>query len=121
MRIATELTEPFSDKQIPFYYLSELGRHETIRGFGRGRFRANDMILASLEYRYPIWRRIDATFFVDTGKVSNNLADEFNTDNLEVTFGAGLRLFNRNGLILKTEFGRSDDGVRYYFSLNQGL
>ena len=39
LRVAAETTEKFSGETIPFYYLSELGESETIRGFKRGRFR----------------------------------------------------------------------------------
>ena len=58
LRFAFERTKPLSGKKVPFYYLSELGETETIRGFKRGRFRDNDMVLGSLEYRYPIWREL---------------------------------------------------------------
>jgi len=47
LRLAGEITEPFSDREVPFYYLSELGRGETIRGFSRGRFRARDTVRAT--------------------------------------------------------------------------
>ncbi|KAA3618604.1 MAG: hypothetical protein DWQ05_06495 [Calditrichaeota bacterium] len=120
-RIAAETTEPFGDKKIPFYYLSELGSEETIRGFSRGRFRDRDMFLGSLEYRYPILRMVDAYIFADAGKVAFDITKEMDTKNLQTGYGGGVRVYNSGGLVLKTEFGVSDDGGRFYFSLNKGL
>ncbi len=121
LRIAAEFTRPFTGKTIPFYYLSEIGRYETIRGFKRGRFHDRDRLLASIEYRYPIWNMCDAYLFADAGKVAYNLATPPPGDNLIAGYGAGIRVYNSGGLVLKTELGFSEDGARYYLTLNKGL
>ena len=122
-RIAGELTEPFKDREIPFYYLSELGRRETIRGFARGRFRDRDMALASVEYRYPIWQgrgdyRANFALFADVGQVSRDLVHGASLDDLQTGFGFGLRVWGKEGLAVTFEAARSDEGWRYYFVLN---
>ena len=118
LRVAGEVTEPLSDREIPFYYLSELGRHEIIRGFTRGRFRDRDMVLGSAEYRYPIWHSgADALLFVDAGKVSEDIFDEF-TDHFHVSYGVGIRVWSRRGLITGLEIGWSADEIRIHFGLN---
>ena len=122
-RIAGEITEPFKDREIPFYHLSELGRRETIRGFARGRFRDRDMALASVEYRYPIWQgrsHYSANFalFADVGQVSRDLVHEASLDDFQSAFGFGLRVWGEEGLVVKFEVARSDEGWRYYFVLN---
>ena len=121
LRFAAETTEPLDGKTIPFYYLSELGEQETIRGYDRGRFRGRDMMLGSIEYRYPVWRQMSIYLFTDAGKVMHAIEDEFNADDLQYGYGAGLRVFNNGGLILKTEVGISDEKTRFYFTLNKGL
>jgi len=119
LRIAGEITEPISSKEIPFYYLSELGRTGTIRGFERGRFRDRDMILGSLEYRYPVWiHGIDALFFIDAGKVSPNIFDDNSGNEFNVSYGTGFRIWTKEGLVSKLEIGWSDDGMRITFGLN---
>ena len=122
-RVAGEITEPFEDREIPFYYLSELGRRETIRGFSRGRFRDSDMLLASAEYRYPIWGArdeygADFLLFADTGRVSSDLLGEMAMDDLQTGFGFGLRLWDQGGVIARFEAAKSVDGWRLYFVLN---
>ncbi len=113
-RLAATFVDPVSDRQVPFYSLSELGRTNTIRGFRRGRFRDRDMVLGSIEYRYPVWRAMDALFFVDAGQVSNSI----DTDDLQFTFGGGFRVWGKKGTFLRLEIGVSDDGVRFHFFLN---
>ena len=118
LRLAGEITEPFSDREVPFYYLSELGRGETIRGFSRGRFRARDMVLGSLEYRYPIWAKADAILFVDVGQVAEDIFNDLSTDNFEVGYGGGVRIWGKEGLVTSFVIGKSSDGFRVYFGLN---
>ncbi len=113
-RLAASFVDPISDRQVPFYSLSELGKAGSIRGFKRGRFRDFDMILGSVEYRYPVWRAMDALFFVDAGQVSDNI----DANDLQFTFGGGFRVWGEKGTFLRLEVGVSDDGVRFHFSLN---
>jgi len=122
-RVAGEMTDPLKGREIPFYHLSELGRRETIRGFARGRFRDRDMMLASVEYRYPVWRGRDNNgvgfvLFADAGQVSPDLVQEASLDEFRSGFGFGLRMWNEGGLVAKVEAARSSEGWRYYFVLN---
>lgn len=122
-RVAGETTEPLSaDRHIPFYYLSDMGRWVAVRGFEQGRFRERDMVLASLEYRYPILPLgLDFLWFVDTGQVATDLAHDFDFDALETTFGAGIRSYNENGEGLRLEVAKTRDGFRASFGLNRTL
>jgi outer membrane protein assembly factor BamA len=123
LRVAAQRMDPLEGRSIPFYDLSELGRKETIRGFSRGRFRDRDMILASAEYRYPIWRNwdeygIDFLLFADAGQVSPDLFEEASWENFQMGLGFGMRLWDQDGLALKLEAGWSAEEWRIYFVLN---
>ena len=121
LRMAGEITDPSENRKIPFYYLSELGRRETIRGFKRGRFRDRDMLLASVEYRYPIRKTstngIDFLFFADAGQVSPDLMREASMNAFQTGFGFGLRVWDEGGVVAKLEAAKSVDGWRFYFVL----
>lgn len=121
LRLAGEFNRALSGKKIPFYYLSEIGYRETVRGFKRGRFRANDMILGSLEYRYPIWTYVDAVLFVDAGKVSEDIFEDFSTKDFHVGYGGGMRIWGFKGMVAKFELGKSKDGIRFYFVLSKAI
>ncbi len=118
LRVAGELTRPLSDREIPFYYLSELGRQETIRGFSRGRFRDRDMVLASVEYHYPVWRMINAMLFVDVGHVADDVFNDLSRDNFEFGYGGGIQVWGSEKLTTTFFVGKSQDELRFYFNLN---
>jgi len=118
LRMGSEITEPFPDKEIPFYYLSELGEDISFRGFDRGRFRDNDLILGTAEFRFPVSRMLEGMFFSDVGKVAHNLFRDFTFRNLQITFGGGLRLVSPDGSVTKLEIGKSQDGFLVKFTLN---
>jgi len=123
VRLAAQRNDPMQDRTIPFYNLAELGETETIRGFKRGRFRDRDMILGSLEYRWPVWRSweeygVDFLIFGDAGQVSNDLFEGVYIDDFKTGVGGGLRFWGRAGLILRIEAGHSENGWRFYFVLN---
>jgi outer membrane protein assembly factor BamA len=120
---AGEVRRPYDNSVIPFYYLSELGTAESIRGFARGRFRDRDMLLGSLEYRYPVWRNwnergMDLILFADTGQVANNIFEEAEMKNFKTGVGFGYRLWNLKGLVSTLYMAHSEDGWRIYFELN---
>ncbi|MEE9554957.1 MAG: BamA/TamA family outer membrane protein [candidate division Zixibacteria bacterium] len=119
LRLAARTTEPFKNKSIPFYYLSDIGRLETLRGFSRARFRDFDNLLGSIEYRYPLMPNyLDAFLFVDIGQVSPDIFNELALDDFETTFGGGVRIWNHEGNILTLQLGKSRERLRAYLSLN---
>lgn len=119
VRASGIITEPFLDRSIPFYYLSDLGRQETIRGFKRGRFRDRDMAFASVEYRFPVAPTLDSFIFLDSGQVAHDLVKDFSTDDLQFGYGWGLNILSQNRLAAQFVIGKSTDGFRVYFNLNQ--
>ena len=122
LRIAAETTEEFSGKTIPFYYLSELGESETIRGFKRSRFLDKDMFLGSLEYNYPVWRDLlDAGLFIDAGQVSSNIFGKFSPDEFHYGYGGALKIWGKDNILAQVMVGRSKDMTRYYFNFNKRL
>ncbi len=119
LRVSGAVVEQYADRQIPFYYLSELGHKETIRGFKRGRFRDNDMVLGSLEYRYPLMTPVDAVLFLDAGQVADNIFNDFSADNFHYGYGGGFNIWTENSIAAQLILGKSKDGLRFYLNLNQ--
>lgn len=121
LRLAAEFTDTFGNRQIPFYYLSEIGRSETVRGFDRGRLRDKDMALGSVEYIYPIWEMIRAHLFFDTGTVAPNILKDFDKRNLKNGYGIAFSFRNEAGVATDFTIGHSRDGFRFYLSLDKIL
>jgi len=115
-RVAGEFTDPLPGRQTPFYWLPQLGRLETIRGLTRGRYRDNDMVLGSIEYRWAVSTFGDALLFVDGGQVAGNIFNDFTTSNIVWSFGGGYRIWwSDGGTALRAEVGVSKERVRFHF------
>jgi hypothetical protein len=125
LRAAFETKDATENKVIPFYLLSELGSDETIRGFSRDRYRDKDAVLASAEYRYPIWEdnpnSLDAFIFVDAGQVSDFIFENFKKGNTRFGYGLGFRFYNdeKDDLMAKISFGFSKERFRVVFALDE--
>ncbi len=123
LRLDCEINEPISDKEIPFYYLGELGWMETIRGYPRGRFWDKDMLLGSIEYRWPIWHRlettIDAFLFYDFGQVANDIFRNLEADDIQHGFGGGFRVWNDETESLYLVFAGSNEDFRVFLGYNK--
>ncbi|MFC1713960.1 BamA/TamA family outer membrane protein [Candidatus Poribacteria bacterium] len=117
LRLAAEIREPFSGHEIPFYYLSEIGTQSTVRGYTRGRFRDQEMVLASVEYRYPVREQMDAVLFADVGQVADDIFNDISGDDLAFGYGGGFRIWGEDGLIINLIFAKSEDRFRFFFGL----
>ena len=62
---------------------------------------------------------VEALIFADAGQVYNNIIKDISSLPFNFCFGAGIRFYNIDGTIAKIEFGRSRDGFRIYFVLNE--
>ena len=124
LRGAIQMVRAYSARTIPFYYLSELGYRETIRGFERGRFHDRDRLFITSEYRFPIRRNAysrsgyDGLLFIDVGQVTPNLLGQIKIDRFQPGVGGGVLIYDKNGVVIRAEIGFSKDGFRTYFSLN---
>jgi len=54
VRMRVEITDNLQNKRIPFYQLAGLGGPNSLRGYRPVRFRDKDLILAGVEYRWPV-------------------------------------------------------------------
>ncbi len=119
--MAEETWRPDSGPGTPFYLRTTLGGSEHLRGFRSRRFGDDDRILASLEYRYPIWDIVDAFVFVDQGRVFESISTEFTWHEWHWSSGFGLRLWGSEGARLITGAAFCDEEPRFYLSFSEAL
>ncbi|MBD3298695.1 MAG: BamA/TamA family outer membrane protein, partial [candidate division Zixibacteria bacterium] len=115
VRVLAQVTEPDAGTRIPFYELSQLGGSDNLRGFRSGRFIGQDMAMFTLEYRWPLWRHLDAFLFTDQGRVFGNLEDDFSFSNFQSSYGGGIRIWNQ---LASSEMSvaKSNEKLRFYLS-----
>lgn len=114
-------TEPRSGNTVPFYMQPSLGgggeirsvgedligsdgSRNTLRGFDNYRFRDLNLMLLQAEYRIPVWGPVDASVFVDAGKVAARRAD-LNFSGLRRDYGFSVSMMRGPNTMARTEFG----------------
>lgn len=105
----------------PFYLQSALGGPETLRGYRTNRLVDRDMVMVTLEYRYPIWDVIDAFLFLDEGRVFSHMTDDFTLRGWKYSAGLGLRVWNPEEVMVSAQLAKSDDGVLFFFHAGRGF
>jgi len=121
--IAAQALMSFHANDPPFKMLSLLGGIETMRSYYLGRYRDNHLMVAQVEWRFPIWWRFIGVGFYGVGDVTHDFND-LAWDNLKHSFGGGIRFtldsFERINLRFDAAFGT--DGSRgFYFQLGEAF
>ena len=103
---------------VPFYYMSQLGGQNLLRGYYQGRFRDKDLIAFQVEYRLPIVWKLGGVAFASIGQVADRL-EQFAAGQFKYTMGVGLRyLFDRKEKIqVRADIGFGRDSTGFYFSI----
>jgi len=100
------------DGDAPYVELSKIGDSWSARGFKADRFLDRDMTLGSVEYRFPLYRKLGGVAFVDVGRVWHTLQAislrDWHTDG-----GGGLRYYLAN-FVTRLDVGSSTEGTRIF-------
>src|SRR5262249_38787976 len=100
------------DTPIPFSELATLGGPEDLRGFGRGRFRGASSMLATAEWRWPVWMWMDGTLFFDYGGGFGPAFKGFAVGDLRPDIGIGFRVHTASKFVMRIQvaYGFGGDG-----------
>lgn len=119
--VAANLFLGASSEGTPFYDLYYLGSKRT-RGINNRRFQDNAELSIALEYRFPIAGRFGGVVFGSTGTVAPNLGETF-VSAYKNAAGAGLRYIinKRDGVRIRADYGISDEGGNFYFTIKEAF
>lgn len=113
---ALNLGAGYANGDMPLSQRFAMGGSDTLRGFEDDQFRGNSMLKATLEYRFPIVKRVQGVLFTDNGYAwDKRHEDEFDLGLIKNSFGVGLRINSPLGPV-KLDYGYGDDGGRFHFS-----
>ncbi len=92
-----------------------VGGQNSLRGYRDDQFRGNRMLLATLEYRFPLSKKVQGIFFGDCGGA---WANGFFPDGGDIygSLGMGLALNTPFGP-LRLDYGRGSQGGRFHFNV----
>ena len=136
LRAYTDNKDPKRGSQIPFYEQPFLGGRSHGRGFANFRFRANNLVLFSVEPRQTVWKQkdtrgLDVFVFGDFGQVwgdnrsrtnaqilANDTAD---SRNWRTGVGGGFQYRWNKSVAVRLDWARTNETSRIYFSLSRGF
>ena len=103
---------------MPYSDLFTLGGADTLRGFEDDEFRGDKMYAATVEYRYPIAKKIQGVIFTDAGAAwggTENVPWYHDNEDLHASVGLGFRITTPIGPI-RLDYGVGDEGGKFHFS-----
>jgi len=107
-----------ADRTVAFYMLPSLGGQDTLRGYLDYRFHDRDLLALDAESRWALFDHVDAAVFLDTGTVAPRVG-AFDLGGLKYSAGVGLRIHTRTNTIGRLDIGRSSEGWRFLFKMNE--
>lgn len=113
---ALNLGAGYAEGDMPLSQRFSMGGSDTLRGYEDDQFRGNSMLKATLEYRFPIIKKVQGVLFTDNGYAwDKRHEDEFDLGLIKNSFGVGLRINSPLGPV-KLDYGYGDDGGKFHFS-----
>ena len=113
---AWHLAAGYADGDMPLGQRFAMGGTDTLRGYEDDQFRGNSMLQATLEYRFPIVKKVQGVLFTDNGYAwDKRHEDHFDLSKIKNSAGVGLRINSPLGPV-KLDYGYGDDGGRFHFS-----
>ena len=113
---ALNLGAGYADGDMPLSQRFSMGGSDTLRGYEDDQFRGNSMVKATLEYRFPIIKKVQGVLFTDNGYAwDKRHEDDFDFGLIKNSFGVGLRINSPLGPV-KLDYGYGDDGGKFHFS-----
>lgn len=110
--LAMRLTSGAATGDVPDASLFTVGGIDTLRGYEDDLFKGKKMFTSSIEYRYPIAKKIQGLVFADAG---NAWDGAYRINDLYCSIGGGLRMETPLGPV-RLEYGHGSEGGKFHFS-----
>ncbi|MEI6859736.1 MAG: BamA/TamA family outer membrane protein [Shewanella sp.] len=115
--IAWQVQGHFTQGDVPWNMLPDLGGSNTMRGYINGRYRDEQMMMGQVEYRLPIFQRYGMVFWGALGSVAPKVGDL--TEDLLTSYGAGFRFNIKDNINLRFDVGVGENETNFYLNVNE--
>jgi outer membrane protein assembly factor BamA len=101
--------------EVPYRMLPEIGGPRFLRGYYRGRFRDNNMLVLQQEFRMPVFKMFGVAAFGGIGSVAKTLS-QFKTNKIHYNYGVGLRIRvnKKENTNIRIDYGFTKDSQGLY-------
>lgn len=105
----------FNKGEVPYKMLPEIGGARFLRGYYRGRFRDNNLVVIQQEFRMPVYKMFGVAAFGGIGLVANNLS-QFKSNEIHYNYGVGLRIRvnKKENTNIRIDYGFTKDSQGLY-------
>ncbi len=121
--LALQLRGRFTDGDVPYGEMSQLGTPFDLRGYHWGQYRDNNMIFGIAEYRHTFYRssgkrsKSGAVVWLATGSI----ASSWKFENWLPNGGIGYRLEVQPRMNLRLDLGFGEGTMGFYFNFNEAF
>ncbi|MCJ8301396.1 BamA/TamA family outer membrane protein [Shewanella sp.] len=115
--IAWQVQGHFTDGDVPWNMLPDLGGSNAMRGYIKGRYRDEQMMMGQVEYRLPIFQRYGMVFWGAVGSVAPHVSDL--TEELLTSYGTGFRFNIKDNINLRFDVGVGENETNFYLNVNE--
>ncbi|SQH78428.1 conserved exported protein of unknown function [Shewanella benthica] len=115
--IAWQVQGHFTHGDVPWNMLPDLGGSNAMRGYIKGRYRDEQMMMGQVEYRLPIFQRYGMVFWGAVGSVAPHVSDL--TEELLTSYGTGLRFNIKDNINLRFDVGLGENETNFYLNVNE--
>jgi outer membrane protein insertion porin family len=117
--LAFRMNAGYGTGHVPFAQFYSAGGIDTLRGYNDDQFKGNRMFTTSVEYRFPVVKRVSAVLFTDAGDAwstdptafPQGLVSDFS---FKVGYGVGIRVVTPFGPV-RLDYGFGSQGGRLHF------
>lgn len=117
--LAWQVKGHFTEGDVPWSYLPEVGGSENLRGYIEGRYHERQIVYTQAEYRLPIKDRHGLVTWVGSATLGEHMSDIGNDFLLSYGIGYRFRVKDRVNLRLDYAVGEHDSTV--YFNVNEAF
>ncbi|WP_041416130.1 BamA/TamA family outer membrane protein [Shewanella halifaxensis] len=115
--IAWQVQGHFTDGDVPWNMLPDLGGSGAMRGYIKGRYRDKQMMMGQVEYRLPIFQRYGMVFWGGVGSVASKMSDL--NEELMTSYGTGFRFKIKDNINLRLDIGVGENETNFYLNVNE--
>lgn len=107
----------YGNGEISEFNQYRVGGQSSLRGYREDQFRGDHMFLGTVEYRFPLVKKVQGALFTDWGNAWNS---GLTPDDLHGSVGVGLSLTTPIGP-LRFDYGWGEDGGRVHFTVGSSF
>ncbi|MBY5991769.1 BamA/TamA family outer membrane protein [Ferrimonas balearica] len=115
--LAWQVRADLTSGEVPWNRLPDLGGDDAMRGYIQGRYRDNQMMMAQVEYRLPIYWRLGMVFWGAAGTVAEDVSGLW--DDTLASYGTGFRLKVKDKVNVRADIGFGEHETTFYFHVNE--